>query len=67
MIRDNKEVNTEEEDEREFEIRYSYDGWGTFYTKAKNEDEARENYYDGDGDYGDDDSDNHEITEIIEV
>ena len=50
--------------DKDYIIDYSFTGTGVFRTTAKNEEEAKEKYARGDGEYGDDDYDNYEITDI---
>jgi len=50
--------------DKDYIIDYSFTGTGSFRTTAKNEDEAKENYHNGEGEYGDDDYNDYEITDI---
>lgn len=50
--------------EKTWRVNYRYDGYGHAYVKGATEDEAMENYYDGNYEDTNDDSDNYEVEGI---
>lgn len=50
--------------EKEYRIEYNFNGSGVCYVKAKSEEEARDMFYDGEYEGGEEDTSDYEIYDI---